>query len=346
MIAALVFILVIILLVVPHELGHFAAAKWFGIRVDEFGIGFLKRLWARKIGETEYSINILPLGGFVKIYGEEENADDPRSFSGRSFLVKTFVIAAGVLANVFIAYVLYSSLAYIGTPQFSVEIVAVAKGSPAEVAGMRAGDIVEYFGGTDNEMFGIEEVRSYIASKKGETTVFTLLRGSEQLEIIAHPRLLPPEGEGPLGIQIGVRQIGLIRAPLYRAPLEGLKTTMSFLVLLVRGFKEFFASLFTAGIKPDDVAGPVRIAIIARDTLAVGLADFLNILAFLSLNLAVINILPIPALDGGRIFFLVLEKIIRRPIPNRIAGPIHSAFLILLMGFVIWISWREILSLL
>jgi len=346
MITALVFALVIMLLVVPHELGHLTAAKLFGIRVDEFGIGFLKRLWARKIGETEYSINILPLGGFVKIFGEDGDEDNSRSFSGKSFLVKTCVIAAGIVANIIVAVILFSVLAYSGTPTFGVEISAVTQGSPAQSVDMRAGDVILSFGDATEGSFGIEEVQTYINKQKGNAAAFTLLRNGNRISVTASPRLEPPEGEGPLGIQIGMRQVGVVHVPWYRAPLEGIKRAFTLLHLLIGGFITLFSSLFSGGVTADDVAGPVRIGIIARDTLAIGFKDFLNFVAFLSLNLAVFNILPIPALDGGRIFLLVTEKIIRRPIPSRISGPIHSVFLLLLMAFVVWISWREILALL
>ncbi len=345
MIVALVFILVIILLVIPHELGHFAVAKWFGIRVDEFGIGFLKRLWSRKIGETEYSINILPLGGFVKIFGEEEDLNDPRSFSQKSFLVKSLVVAAGVIANTLVAFVLFSILAWHGMPQFGVEISEVVHGSPAEIAGIKAGDIVERLGERESSTFSTDDVRSYIEERRGNTAKFGLLRRSEHISITSYPRRDPPPGEGPLGIRIGVRETGVLRAPWYRAPYEGALMTASVLRELIGGLALFFGKLFSTGVASGDVIGPIGIAGVARDTLAVSITYFLQLIAFLSLNLAVINILPLPALDGGRIFFFVIEKVIRRPIPARVAGSIHSLFFLLFIALLVWVTWRDIVAL-
>ena len=330
--AVLVFILVIMLLVVPHELGHFTAAKLFGIRVEEFGIGFLKRLWSRKIGETEYSINLLPLGGFVKIFGEEEEVADPRSFSGRSFWVKTSIVAAGVVANVLVAYILFSALAYLGTPKFGVEVASVLPNSPAEVSGIHSGDVILHFGEVEEGLFGIEEVRSYISAQKGSTAVFTMLRGEERIEISASPRANPPEGEGTL------------RVPIWRAPIEGARATAIAMRELVRGFVFFFKYLASTGSAPGGVVGPVGIADIAQSTLAVSTTYFLQLIAFLSLNLAIFNVLPIPALDGGLILFFIIEKIIGRPIPKRIAGTIHSLFFLLLIALMVWVTWNDILA--
>lgn len=337
---ALVFVALILLLVVSHELGHFFTAKWFGVRVDEFGVGIPPRITGIQFGETLYSINWLPIGGFVRIFGEEEDVSDPRSFSSKGFWVRSLIVAAGVIANVFVAFLIFTVLAGVGTPQAGVEIEGVAAGSPAEQAGLKGGDLIVSL--DDVTLRNADAVRSYIADHRGKDIAIQIGRdgGTEMIHVT--PRIDAPEGQGALGIVIA--EVGILPVPWYRAPWEGLKMTYYGLVTLVAGLWQFFATLFSSGKAPGEVIGPVGIAFIARESFDVSVMAFLQLLAFLSLNLALINILPIPALDGGRIFFFVIEKIIRRPIPARVAGVIHSAFFILFILFFIWITQRDILN--
>lgn len=342
----LIFIAVILLLVVPHELGHMFAAKAFGIKVEEFGVGFFKRLWSIKIGETIYSINILPLGGFVRIFGEDEDRHDPRSFSGRSFSVRSLVVAAGIIANIFVGYLMLSGIAWYGLPKMEVVIEEVTIGTPAELAGFRAGDRIVGFDGIRPESIGVGDVHAYIDANRGKQAEFMVMRDDAELRVLAGPRATPPEGQGPLGIRINNNQIGTIRTSIFKAPIRGAVMTKDMLVKIVRGAAIYFASLFSSAEAPGEVFGPVGIAFVAKEFFQIGIREFLTLIAFLSLNLAVINILPIPALDGGRIAFFVVEKIIRRPIPARVAGYIHSFFFLVLIGFLLWVTWYDIARLL
>ena len=345
----LIVIAVILLLIVPHELGHFFAAKRFRVRVDEFGVGLPLPIGKgrylrlkKQFGETLYTLNALPLGGFVRIYGEEEDMRDPRSFSQQSFSRKVLIVAAGVIMNVAVAYGIFSFLAWYGTPQYAVEIASVLPGSPAESVGLRVGDVIIGLDGIKKIQLDVGEVQSYIADTKGGEAFFIIRRGKDELTITGRPRLKHPPDEGAMGITIGPKEVGVERASWYRAPLEGLKVTYSVLVLLVMGLAQFFKELFLTGSAPGEVVGPVGIAVVARESFHIGIDYLLRLVAFLSLNLAVINILPIPALDGGRILFFIIEKVKGTPIPAHASQIIHSVFLLLLIFFLMWVTYYDI----
>ncbi|MEK7630894.1 MAG: site-2 protease family protein [Patescibacteria group bacterium] len=339
---ALIFIVVVLLLVVSHELGHFLTAKWFGIRVDEFGVGLPPRMFGIKRGETLYSINWLPFGGFVRIFGEDEDKDDPRSFSSRGIGVKSLIVAAGVIANVVVGFLILSYISWYGVPRFEVAIEEVMPDTPAQLAGFLPGDRIVGFEGNRLESVNVAEVHMYIDSKRGRQAEFLVMRGSSELRVFAGPRITPPEGQGALGVRINNIQTDIIRKSVLEAPFAGAKMTGNFLKLIAEGMVAFFGSLFTGAEVPGEVVGPIGIAGVAQETFRIGVREFLFLIALLSLHLAVINILPIPALDGGRIAFFVVEKIIRRPIPPRVAGYIHSFFFLILIGFLLWVSWQDI----
>ncbi|KKU53180.1 MAG: hypothetical protein A3F26_01505 [Candidatus Ryanbacteria bacterium RIFCSPHIGHO2_12_FULL_47_12b] len=339
----LVFVAVILLLVVSHEFGHFFAARFFKVRVEEFGVGIPPRLFGFRWKETFWTINALPLGGFVKIFGEEEDINDPQSFSARSYLVKSLIVSAGVIANILTAFVLLTIIVGFGIPQFTTELSAIQKGSPAEEVGMRAGDkIVNLDNHSTSAPLTVEDVQKYIAANVGTKVVIIVERNGDKIPFTLVPRRNPPEGEGALGI---VFDISIQRVPWYQIPWEGLKATYAGLQVIVAGLLFFFFQLFTTGTTPGDIVGPVGIAVIATETYRFGFIAFLQLVALLSLNLAVINILPIPALDGGRIFFFVIEKIRGKVIPARVAGLIHSIFFIALIVLLLWISWHDVINL-
>ncbi|MEK7649336.1 MAG: M50 family metallopeptidase, partial [Patescibacteria group bacterium] len=334
--AILIFVIVVLLLVVSHELGHFLTAKWFGIRVDEFGVGLPPRIFGIKRGETLYSINWLPFGGFVRIFGEDEDKDDPRSFSSRGIGIKSLVVAAGVIANILVGFLILSYISWHGVPRFEVVIEEVVQGAPAALAGFQVGDRIVGFDNERRESVNVGEVHMYIDTKRGGQADFLVMRGDQELNILAGPRATPPEGQGPLGVRINNVQTEIVRKSIFTAPIAGAKMTWDFLVQITHGMIGFFSSLFTGAEPPGEVVGPVGIAGVAQETFRIGIREFLFLIALLSLHLAVINILPIPALDGGRIAFFVVEKIIRRPIPAKVAGYIHSFFFLILIGFLVW----------
>lgn len=340
---AILLLVLIIVLVLSHEAGHFLLAKWRGVRVDEFGIGFPPRLLSFKKGETRYSINLLPLGGFVKIFGED-GEEGPKSFSSQSLWVRSLIVAGGVLANLLAAWVIFSLLAGIGTPQIvdgqngEITIVAVAGNSPAKNAGLRPGDHVRGF-----ESIGA--VQKFIDGHRGEEVALDIERKGEVLTIRAVPRALPPEGEGALGIAMAA--IARVVVPWWKAPWAGLKTTGEVFFGTIAALARIAWGL-VSGVSGavGEVAGPVGIASIVSEVSQFGLLPFFQLMAVLSVNLAVINLLPIPALDGGRLLFFAIEGVLRKPVSPRVSHLAHTvgfAFLIVLM---LVITYRDIVRLL
>jgi regulator of sigma E protease len=317
-----------------HELGHFIVAKKSGMKVEEFGFGFpprvvgiqkvdgkWKMVWGHRESNTDntvYSINAIPLGGFVKIMGENNtDTENPQSFINKPFGKRLLTLLAGVLMNVILAWVILSIGLAVGLPIITdgtaqvpahatiknsgIGIAEVVHDSPAEKGGLRAGDLMISLDG--NSVKTAEEIQQYTGSHKGKQITFTIERGGERLDKTVQALENPPEGKGVTGIVPGV--IGTISYPWYRAPIIGARAAVGQLGAIVSGLY----SLFTSKAGLDSVGGPVKIAQITGDFVDLGFIYLLQFTAFLSLNLAILNALPFPALDGGRVLFLVIEKI-------------------------------------
>lgn len=346
---AILLLILIVVLVLSHEAGHFLLAKWRGVRVDEFGIGFPPRLLSFKKGETRYSFNLFPLGGFVKIFGEngDEGEGDPRSFVSKSLGVRSLIVAGGVLANLLAAWLIFSALAGIGTPQIAPEgngavseirIVAVVPDSPAGKAGLNPGDRLRGF-------TSVEEVQTFIDERKGTQIILDIERGRAFVTIMAVPRLNPPEGEGALGIAMVA--IARVAVPWWQAPWEGLKMTSAVFFGTLTALARMAWGL-VSGIPGavGEVAGPVGIASIVSEVSQFGLLPFFQLMAVLSVNLAVINFLPIPALDGGRLLFFAIEGVRRKPVSPRVSHLVHAIGFALLIALMLVITYRDIVRLL
>ncbi|MEK7651643.1 MAG: RIP metalloprotease RseP [Patescibacteria group bacterium] len=323
MIAVIIFVIILGLLVLVHEFGHFIVAKKSGMLVEEFGIGFPPRLFSFKKGETKYSFNLIPLGGFVKILGENnKEGENPRSFINKSFFSRFSTLVAGVLMNFVLAWVLFSIGFGIGLPTViqsgetlpkygtlrseAVTILEVAPNSPAEKAGIRAGDNIlgaDEFVLTGQGDASVDQFIVYVKSKAGTDVQMHVRRGSEELYLTINPRLNPPPEEGAIGIALG--NVGKLSFPWYLAPVMGLKATGN----VISGTASAFWNLIAHGEGLSSVGGPVKIASLTGQVSKLGFAYILQFAAFLSVNLGILNIVPFPALDGGRVLFLIIEKI-------------------------------------
>lgn len=346
----LIFLIILAVLVFSHELGHFLVAKKSGIRVDEFGFGFPPRLFKFTKGETLYSINLIPFGGFVKIHGEEgENKEDVRSFSSKSISIRAGVIIAGVFFNLILAWLLYSSGYVVGAPASidsnlygaeikneKIMIIDVAKNSPAEAVGLAVGDSILGFS-------KIEEVQEFLNSNKGEEVVLSYKHGNMDYNVKITPRENPPEGEGAVGIAMD--EIGIVKLPIHWAIWEGLKTTLRNTIFIAVSIINFIYDAFKGVAGFDNIAGPVGIVKITGVAAGLGLSSLFSFIAFLSINLAVINILPFPALDGGRLLFLLIEKIKGSPVSQKINGVIHGVGLAILLILMLAVTYHDILKL-
>ena len=335
-------------LVVLHELGHFLMAKKFGVRVEEFGIGLPPRLFGKKIGETLYSLNLLPLGAFVRLTGEEGENKDPRSFSQRSLLQRAMIIGAGIVAFWIIAFFIFTALAATaGIPTSisdetnervlnpQVRVLGIASASPAKDAGLQIGDRMKDF-----ERIG--EFQGFIEQNKGTEVVLEIVRGENALSIPIIPRLEPPAGQGPLGIQL-VRT-GNMKYSWYEAPIAGLQKTAGLTFDIAESLTLTAKGLFAGNGLPQgvDVVGPIGILDLLRNSFAFGIGHFLSFLAVLSVYLALFNALPIPAVDGGRLFFLGIEAARRKPMGQKIEQRINAFFFVLLITFMVWVTIKDI----
>lgn len=349
----LIFICVIVALIVVHEFGHFIVAKLSGMRVDEFGLGYPPRaLTIASVGETLYTLNWLPFGGFVKIYGEDGDGAGPRAFSKRPRIFQALVLLAGIAMNLLFAYVLITGALIAGTPRAlsdnevmnarNVELMVanVLPGSPAATAGLLAGDSIlsakDSLGewhATDPKSFS-----SFVALGKGNPISLDVKRNGNEEYITVTPKegLVDTDPfRYALGVEVGT--IGTLPMSFVEAIIDGASLTWGAISLTAVGLAHFFYSVLTLTANFSQVAGPVGIAGAVGSASASGLGNLLSIMAIISINLALINLLPIPALDGGRLLFVLIESVIRRPIKASVANSINAVgfvFLVLLMVVV------------
>ncbi|RJQ14060.1 hypothetical protein C4553_01895 [Candidatus Parcubacteria bacterium] len=358
MLTTIVIIITLAVLILVHEWGHYVAAKKSGVKVEEFGFGFPPRLFGKRNKEgVLFSFNLIPLGGFVKIFGENDSEQkEPGSFAAQPARKRALILAAGVLMNVLLAYLLLTAVQVVGVqsgfegelpPGASnpmITVIDVAKGSPAELAGIQAGDGIlqiesqgqifltsEALGRKD----ALTEFRNFIEAQAGKEIVLQIRRGNDELVVSATPRIDPPLGEGALGI--GMLKTALIRTPWYKAPWEGLKLTGRLLSVFIGAIGGIIKEAFTTGTLSESLTGPVGIVKITAQTVSLGFVFILQLVAILSLNIALINILPFPALDGGRLLFLAIEKLRGKPLKREVeqwANAFGFFLLILLMIFV------------
>lgn len=350
----IVFVLVLGVLIFVHEFGHFITAKRAGLTVEEFGFGFPPRLFGIKRGGTMYSINWIPFGGFVKILGEGGEDEDKReSFASRRVAIRALVIAAGVIMNFLLAFVLLWIVNMAGTAtaideqttlpasarvsDSSISVTQVVVGSPAEAGGIRPGDRVVT---VDGQAISEEkQVVDLIATKGDQKTSIELVRGQSTLNLSVTPRANPPEGEGPLGI--GLVKTAVVSYPWYAAFWQATKQTGYITVQIFIVFGSVIKQLITEGSVASDVAGPIGIAVVTGQVLDLGIVPLLQFAALLSINLGIINALPFPALDGGRLLFLIIEKIRRKKMSRKVENIVHTVGFGLLLVLIVAVTARD-----
>lgn len=343
----LVFIAVLSVLILVHEIGHFYAAKRSGVLVEEFGFGLPPRVIGKKVGETIYSLNLLPFGGFVRLHGEskEEEIDKPkRAFLNKSAKQRTLIVTAGVIMNFLLALFSFSVFySFVGVPRETgeVKVVEVREDSPAAEAGLINEDIVRRV--DEKEVGKTREFIGAVDEKKGQEVALTIERNGERRETSVVPRENPPEGEGALGVVITSSEN--FYPPLWQRPFYGIyfgiKEALFWTGIVIGGFVTIFAQLFQ-GTVPEGIAGPVGIYAITSEVAAAGLLPLINFVGVLSVNLAILNIIPFPPLDGGRLLFIGIEKTFGRKILPKVEAVVHAVGMIILLLLVLAITFHDI----
>jgi len=349
-------------LLIIHEFGHFILAKKFGVKVEEFGIGLPPRIFGKKFGETLYSLNLIPLGAFVKLEGEEPGSKKgPRSFSTKPVWQRSLIILGGVVSFWIIAVVIMSFIYGIGAPipisdedpildidNPRVQVLMVTEGSPADEAGIIMGDVIESMIYEQDKSISIDkvkEVQDFSSSYKGEEITLLMSRGERKFETSLVPRVNVPEGEGAMGVSLA--RIATKQYPFYKAPLYGILATADLTFAVVQGWGKVLFSLVRGEGVPAgaEVVGPVGIFQLFLQMESLGLVYFLRFLALLSIFLALFNILPIPALDGGRFVFLIIEGLKGRSVNPKLEQKLTAACFIFLIGIMVLITIRDIINL-
>lgn len=368
----IIFILILGVLIFVHEMGHFLVAIRNGIKADEFGFGFPPRIcgifkdeksgkykfiWGGrevKSKNTIYSLNWIPLGGFVKIKGESgEGKNEPDSFAGKSAWVRIKVLAAGVIMNFFLAWVLLSLTLIIGAPQAindseniknaKVQISQVIPGAPAEKMGLKIGDEIYAAGIAGQEILGeirtTKEIQVLASENKGREIILKIKRGGKTLELKGTPRMEYPENQGPLGISLA--RTAIISYSWYESIWMGLMAVFNLTLAIFAALWGIIKSLFSGGGIAADIAGPVGIAVLTKQAAELGLVYILQFTAILSVNLGIINGLPFPALDGGRILFILIEKIKGSQVSQKVEQVFHTFGFFLLIALMILVTLRD-----
>jgi regulator of sigma E protease len=351
----LIFLIVLAVLIFVHELGHFLFAKACGIRVDAFAIGFGPKIFSKKVGEVVYSLNLIPFGGYVKIFGENPDdesingQDKARSFVHKPKMQQISVLFAGILFNLIFAWLLVSFAFTFGVatssesyPEYkdrmsdsNITITFVNPSSPADKAGLKAGDVLV--------ANSVEDTQKLINESAGKEITLKYKRSGIESEA----KLIAEKGivENKYAIGISMENVSILRLPIHLAVIEGFKFTNNMITATIFGIYDLFAGMFNGDSKLSSVTGPIGIAGLVGDAAKLGFTYLLMFTAVISINLGILNAVPFPALDGGRILFVIIEAIIRKPIKPAVANTINAIGFGLLILLMIVVTYKDIAKL-
>jgi regulator of sigma E protease len=354
------FILILVVLIVGHEFGHFFAAKLSGMKVPEFGLGFPPKLWGKKIGETEYTVNALPFGGFVKIVGEEisdETEADPAAFSNKPKYLQGATLLAGPLSNLAIAFIFSSAAFVFGVPAATdsgyppqyirggkVTVVEVVPGSPAERAGVKEGDEIRAIssGAGSETISAPEDLAPAVQSSEGPVTLDMVRAGQSLSETLTPVPGIVPDSPDTKALGIATANVGTLVLPPGKAIAAGFTETAQNAWAVLTGIISLIAHAFTLSANLSNVAGPVGIASVAGSAAAFGFGSILSFAALISVNLGVLNLFPFPALDGGRFAFVVAEAVSGKRVPAKTANAINTVGFALLVILMLAVTAHDI----
>ena len=322
-------VLIFCVLIFVHELGHFIAAKACGVKVNEFSIGMGPAFFKRQKKETLYSLRVLPIGGYCAMEGEDEDSDDERAFNRKPAWQRAVVLAAGSFMNLLTAVILMIVIAF-WSGQPTTVIDEVLDDSPAYEAGLKAGDEIVAVNGEPIDEWS--EVIAIIGGSESGSVDITILRDGSEMTLSPETEYDETAGREKVGIAVDVEH------DLFSAVGNGVKNTGDMTVMMYDIIKQ----LITGEVSTQELSGPVGIVYMVNDTARAGAIYVVYLSALLSLNLAVINMLPFPALDGGRLLFLLIRKITGKRVTDEMEGKIHFIGIVLLMMLMIYVTWNDI----
>ena len=366
-------IIVLGILIFVHELGHFLLAKLMGVTVEKFSLGFGPKLIGRKIGDTEYLLSAFPLGGYVKMFGEggfieggeshhpPENIDpetagagEPelrelteeektRSFTHKPVLARIAIVLAGPVFNLIFAWLIFIVICMMGIPTVTTKIGEALKDKPAEKAGMQKGDVITAI--NNKPISHWEQIAEGVAASKGQPLTLTVKREARDLTytITPEPRVSKNLfGEKINGYAIGVASAGEAVTEYFnpfQAVIKGTEQTWKVIDLTFMSLVKMVQRI----VPMDSVGGPIMIAKMAGEQASAGIAPFLAFMALLSVNLGVLNLLPVPVLDGGHLLFYLMEFIFRRPVPQKVREYAQQIGMVLLLGLMVLAFYNDII---
>lgn len=366
-------IIVLGVLIFVHELGHFLFAKMLGVSVEKFSLGFGPKLIGKKIGETEYLLSAFPLGGYVKMFGEggfieggeshhppedeeagSEAASEPvqrelteeeklRSFAHKPVLARIAIVMAGPVFNLIFAWMIFIVLCMMGVPTVTAKIGEVLKDKPAARAGVLKDDVISSINGKSIARW--EEIAEGIAASKGQPLTVSVKRGEKSVDFTMTPEPRISKnlfGEKVNGYAIGVASAGEVVTEYYnpfQAVIKGTEQTWKVIDITIMSLVKMVQRV----VPMDSVGGPIMIAKMAGEQASAGGASFLAFMALLSINLGVLNLLPVPVLDGGHLLFYFMELVFRRPVPQKVREYAQQIGMVLLLGLMVMAFYNDII---
>lgn len=323
-------IIIFCILIFVHELGHFVSAKACGVKVNEFSLGMGPAIFKKQKGETLYSLRIFPIGGFCAMEGEDEDSDDERAFNRKPAWQRAVILAAGAFMNLLTAVVLMIVIS-LWSGQATTVIDTVIEDSPAYQAGIEAGDEITGVSGEPVDEWS--DILKLIGESDEESVTVSLIRDGSEIDLTTAVEYDEESGRNKIGV------VPVMQHSITASISSGVRNTGNMTVMMY----DILKKLFTGEVSVKELSGPVGIVYAVSDTAKAGIIYVIYLTALLSLNLAVMNMLPFPALDGGRLLFLLIRKITGRRVTDEMEGKIHFIGIMLLMVLMVYVTWNDII---
>ena len=357
----IIFIIILSVLVFVHELGHFLFAKWSGTKVHSFAIGFEPTLWKKKVGDTTYKINAIPFGGYVRIHGQDREEELPgkpgEAMYEKPLIAQLGILFGGIFFNLVFAWLLLSATLMLGSPQIVApadladypdatwNLLAVSPGSPASEAGLAAGEELQSLrvGAESYDYLDTAGLATLVNQYSSDVFTFSVLRGEEVVDVEVTPAIFAGADAPRLGL--ASEAIASVSYPFGEALGQGIRDTQSLTQQTAQAFGQLIRDAVGGNAKIANLAGPVGLVGMTGDAASFGLSYLLFFTALISINLAILNLIPFPALDGGRILFVLIEAVIRRPIPPKIARWINAVGFGILILLMIAVTVSDVIKL-